>query len=529
MALAWNNAPTTSTAVSNPGLTTSWQRYVFALYWAPTATVDTNGFIFLNITGFTGLRCDFDDFQIEEGDVATAYSPLAPGDASSLYYPNGYTVDGLRPAELGANVTLSHVSSGFTGQGALASLGSVAADGAYVTLPARLAPHSTFGAGYLDTRNLAWAGGDVVENLKPAEIGANVTSSHTSSGFTGQGAYATRNYARFGVGTNGTLSEDGTIWITDAQAVTSRGTASAITSQGRLATTDRVNLGSGGGLANQANTLWMYDADVITNQGTATAIAGQGIYATTAPARLAAHPYFGAAYLDSMVIAYPGPGGNVVGNLKPQEAGANVTESRVASSVSGQGTLATRNRVVLQAAEGGLTNQANDTWLLDGHLLNSQIDIAQTNGGINLSRGAYGVGFRATDSRLTGQTFAGGIQQTASVNPLSTYTDSTSATVSITAHTVNFGGALTVSYAAGSISGLGLGVTYAIYTDDSSFSGASSYVATTAFSDLTANTGRRLVGYIVTSAATYSYGSSAGGGAGGGGLPAGGDYANNIP
>lgn len=214
--------------------------------------------------------------------------------------------------------------------------------------------------------DLAYADGTSIEALKPGQAGADVTSTKT---------------------------------------------AAAIASQGVLATRNRITLGSGeGGLTNQANDTWLLDVSIITTVGTAAGITGQSFLATNYPGRLQPHPYFGATYLDANLIAYDGPAGNVVGALKPEEVSSNRTETRVAASITGQGslavqnnvffgtgnnrvlseggafwitnavavtiqgtaagitgqgTLATRNRVQLQAAEGGLTNQANDTWLLD--------------------------------------------------------------------------------------------------------------------------------------------------------------------
>ena len=83
--------------------------------------------------------------------------------------------------------------------------------------------------------------------------------------------------------------------------------------------------------------------------------------------------------------------GTRVEALKPATAGADVTAANTAAAIAGQGVLATRNRVTLGAAEGGLTNQANDTWLLDASIIT----------GIGTAAGIAGQAATATNSNYT--------------------------------------------------------------------------------------------------------------------------------
>ncbi|MDY6922747.1 MAG: Hint domain-containing protein [Pseudomonadota bacterium] len=106
-------------------------------------------------------------------------------------------------------------------------------------------------------------------------------------------------------------------------------------------------------------------ANFRTDQGISSGIAGQSRFATAAtlslldsdiaapfsaldavPVRLNAHPVYGANYLDADRMLY----GNSysVEQLRPGEAGANITEGRISSGIAGQGPGATAaaNRVL---------------------------------------------------------------------------------------------------------------------------------------------------------------------------------------
>jgi hypothetical protein len=102
-----------------------------------------------------------------------------------------------------------------------------------------------------------------------------VTSLGTAAAITSQGGLATLNFAT--IGTN-LRRADGTTVATEAAVVTSLGTASAISGQGGLATLSFVTIATNLRLAD--GTTVATTAMVVTASGTAAAIAGQGALAT---------------------------------------------------------------------------------------------------------------------------------------------------------------------------------------------------------------------------------------------------------
>ncbi|MBB5709449.1 hypothetical protein [Sphingomonas xinjiangensis] len=73
LTLAYNNAPTTRIDTSSPLLTADWQRYVWRLRW-DGATPDPS--MFFTVAPVQGAGWwEATELQIEEGEVATAYSP----------------------------------------------------------------------------------------------------------------------------------------------------------------------------------------------------------------------------------------------------------------------------------------------------------------------------------------------------------------------------------------------------------------------------------------------------------------------
>jgi len=75
--LGWNNGPQTSTAINNPTLTTSWQRYAFKIKWnAGAALPVTSGPAFWITRAGSSAAGDaliIDDVQVQEGEVLTGY------------------------------------------------------------------------------------------------------------------------------------------------------------------------------------------------------------------------------------------------------------------------------------------------------------------------------------------------------------------------------------------------------------------------------------------------------------------------
>jgi hypothetical protein len=70
--LYWNVYPASAVAITVPALTSDFQRYAWRLVQG--ATVDTKLYISISYGGGTVGTLDFDDLQIEEGDVLTGYS-----------------------------------------------------------------------------------------------------------------------------------------------------------------------------------------------------------------------------------------------------------------------------------------------------------------------------------------------------------------------------------------------------------------------------------------------------------------------
>lgn len=105
---------------------------------------------------------------------------------------------------------------------------------------------------------------------------------------------------------------------------------------------------------------------------------------------------------------------------------------------------------------------------------------------------------RAVDQRFLPQVSAGNVLSLQNVNPLVASSDATNATISIAAHTLQYGFG-TVAYSSGTILGLLPSTDYYVYADDPNYAGgAVTYLATTVRPTLTANNGRYFVGTILT-------------------------------
>lgn len=192
--------------------------------------------------------------------------------ASDFRYSTGQTIEALRPAEAGANVTESRTAAAISGQGALATQNNVTYSTQVSGLPVALQPGQLWGGQYIVGINTVYSTGATVESLRPAESGANVTESRTAAAVAGQGALATQ---------------------------------SSVT----------------------------YSTQI------------SGLPAPIQPGNL------NSGRIDASQVRYWG--GPLVVDLKPGEAGANVTETRSAASIAGQGAGATANSLAqLNAAEG---------------------------------------------------------------------------------------------------------------------------------------------------------------------------------
>ena len=182
-----------------------------------------------------------------------------PKVAGDFTYSNGATIESLRPAQAGADVTGANTAAAIAGQGALATRNDVAYGTQISGLPAPIQPGNITGGGFLDARQVQYWGGPLVQTLQPAQAGADVTASNTAAAITGQAAWATYNGLVpsnvagqvQALDTSGNLSSlakvvdrriniltraDGTTVITELLVVTAIGTAAAITGQGAGAT-----------------------------------------------------------------------------------------------------------------------------------------------------------------------------------------------------------------------------------------------------------------------------------------------------
>jgi hypothetical protein len=130
MLLQWNNSPATTTSVSNPNLTTSWQQYTFRITWG--STVEAVGALYVDRIGTVAVNDEIhiDELIIQEGDVYSEWF-LSSRDAATT--ATWATVTGAnRPADnatvgatLGTNVNgqiTSSNSSTLVGTGAINSV-----------------------------------------------------------------------------------------------------------------------------------------------------------------------------------------------------------------------------------------------------------------------------------------------------------------------------------------------------------------------------------------------------------------------
>jgi hypothetical protein len=105
---------------------------------------------------------------------------------------------------------------------------------------------------------------------------------------------------------------------------------------------------------------------------------------------------------------------------------------------------------------------------------------------------------KAVDQRFLPQVSAGNVLSLQDVNPLTADSDAVTATISISAHSLQYGFG-TVSYNSGTILGLSPSTTYFVYAQDPDYEGgAVTYFATTVRTNVTANNGRYFVGAIET-------------------------------
>jgi hypothetical protein len=87
MTLYWATSPATQTDISNPVITTAWQRYIFRITWG--ASVQAYGALYISIVYGTAVygSLDFDHVQVEQADTPSAWKPypseLEPGSVTA--------------------------------------------------------------------------------------------------------------------------------------------------------------------------------------------------------------------------------------------------------------------------------------------------------------------------------------------------------------------------------------------------------------------------------------------------------------
>ena len=257
-------------------------------------------------------------FYMIDGRVQARGKTLRSAD--DLLYADGVRVGALKPGEVGANVTENRTAAAFTGQGALATLSSLANGGSYLTGFGALSSLANINFGSANLLETSGGAQATLANFK--------TSAGTAAAISGQGSFATLSSAAYG--------------------------SSLLTGFGSLSPLSSLTFG-GSYLLESAGVV-ATNANYKTSSGTAAAIAGQGALATASTigndsqlsgsiaGRLTPYPS-DSNYLLANRVAWAG--GFTVESLKPGEAGANVTETRTAGAISGQGPWATTPRSVI--------------------------------------------------------------------------------------------------------------------------------------------------------------------------------------
>jgi len=335
------------------------------------------------------------------GGGQVSYSGLgggALGLLGNLFFGNNLLLEsnGGAVATLNAFKTVLGTASAITGQGALATLSSLANGSSYLTGFGSLSSLASLalGGAYLFRA-------DGTTRLSDATV---VTSQGTASAIAGQGSLATlsslangssyltgfgalSSLASLALGGSYLFRADGTTRLSDATVVTSQGTAASIAGQGAFATLSSVANGSSyltgfGALSSQASlslgsaylfrsdgTTKLSDATVITSQGIAASISGQGSLATLSSLANGSSYLTGFGALSG--LASLALGGNYLfqadGATKLSDATV-LTAQGTASAIAGQGVLATKSSVTYTGGtSGGITGLPYGVAAFDGN------------------------------------------------------------------------------------------------------------------------------------------------------------------
>ena len=171
-----------------------------------------------------------------------------------------------------------------------------------------------------------------------ADLFANVTGENTAAAISGQGPLATAPSASPYVNANISIGANGALIGAGGGSVTIGGLGYL----GDLDATRGARVGLN--LRNSADTAYLGDADVVTAAGTAAALAGQSAWATYSglvPSNVAGQVQHLQTDGNIQSLHVYKPGVALLSDVWPAEAGANVTESRTAAAINGQGPFAT--------------------------------------------------------------------------------------------------------------------------------------------------------------------------------------------
>lgn len=274
------------------------------------------------------------------GDLARNITVTRANSSDLLRYAGGNLFTG----EMAADVTLTHTAAAIVSQGALATANSAAWGTQVSGRPTALTDLDANNR--LKSGNLAYADLSTVESLKPAEAGADITSTHTASAITGQGALATANSAAWATQVSGRPTA-----LTDLDS-NSRLKAANL-AYASLATMESLKPAEAG-----ADVTLTHTASAITGQG-ALATLNSAAWATQVSGRPTALTDLDSnSRLKSTNLAYADL--STLESKKPAEAGADVTATHTASAITGQGALATKNTAAWATDVSGRPTELTD-------------------------------------------------------------------------------------------------------------------------------------------------------------------------
>jgi hypothetical protein len=283
-------------------------------------------------------RLGFQRNYREHSDAEISAVLLTATDAT---YADGTPIEALKPAVAGADVTAANTAAAIVGQGPGATAAgtavlnnqiSIGADGRIINAGGGQVTYAGVGGkqlGLLD--NLFFGSPYFLETSggTGATLNAFKTILGTANAFLNQGAFATLNSAAYGsslltgfgalaplaniaFGSSYLLESSGGASASLANFKTNLGVASSITGQGGLATASNIN-----------------------NDGQLAGVIASRIGPSPADSN----------FLSAARMAWTD--GDTVQAFKPQDKGANVTESRISSGIINQGFGATASRAVV--------------------------------------------------------------------------------------------------------------------------------------------------------------------------------------